>query len=77
MVYGPKKVILGIGKNKIYQDMETAWHGLKNNTCMPHASAESACRKAGKCVGCDNEYRACRVTSILDRACLAVNIIWC
>lgn len=68
MIYGPKKVILVIGKNKIYPDMETAWHGLKNNTCMPHASAESACRKAGKCVDCDNEYRACRVTSILDRA---------
>ena len=63
-----KWVILVIGKNKIYADMGTAWHGLKNNTCMPHANAESACRKARKCVDCDKEYRACRVTSILDRA---------
>ena len=68
MIYGPKKVILVIGKNKIYPDMEAAWHGLKNNSCMPHANAESACRKAGKCVECDNEYRVCRITSILDRA---------
>ena len=71
MIYGPKKVILVVGKNKIFPDFESAWDHLKNVTCPKHAlhgSGKAACAKAGKCVDCDNENRMCRITSILDRA---------
>lgn len=66
MIYGPKKIILVIGKNKIYPDMETAWYGMKNNTCVPHSRGNTPCAKAGKCVDCDCPERMCRITSILD-----------
>ena len=66
MIYGPKKIILVIGKNKIYPDKETAWYGLKNNTCVPHSSGNTPCAKAGKCVDCDCPERMCRITSILE-----------
>ena len=71
MIYGPQKVVLVVGRNKIFPDFESAWDHLKNVTCPKHSlhgSGKSACAKAGKCVNCDNEDRMCRVTSIMDRA---------
>ena len=68
LIYGPKKIILVIGKNKIYKDYDEAWYNLKNVTCVKHAHGGSACEKAGRCVDCDNEKRMCRITSIQDRA---------
>lgn len=71
MIYGPKKVILVVGKNKIFPDYETAWDHLKNVTCPKHSlhgSGKSACAKAGRCVDCDNDNRMCCITSVQDRA---------
>lgn len=68
IVYGPKKVIMVIGKNKIYSDRDTAWVGMKQNTCVPHCGPKQSCYSVGKCVDCDNENRECKVTVILDRA---------
>ena len=71
VIYGPKKIVLVVGKNKIFPDFETAWDHLKNVTCPKHAlhgSGKSACAKAGKCVDCDNDNRMCCITSIQDRA---------
>lgn len=68
IIYGPKKIILVIGKNKIYKDFDEAWDNLKNVTCVKHAHNGSACEKAGRCVDCDNEKRMCKITSILDWA---------
>ncbi|MGI6664605.1 MAG: lactate utilization protein [Christensenellaceae bacterium] len=70
MIYGPKKIVLIVGKNKIHKTFDEAWDYLKNVACQLHAKRHEnvAYEKAGKCVDCDNEHRMCRITSIMDWA---------
>lgn len=77
MVFGPKKVLVIAGANKIVKDVEQGLdriHGI----CTPmniirhrlkHGSGgpdEVPCVKTGKCVDCYHEWRICRYTVIID-----------
>lgn len=71
IIYGPEKVIMVVGKNKIYPDTETAWHQLKNVTCVKHAKRNNAgtpCTVLDRCIMCTSSKMECKVTSILSYA---------
>lgn len=70
MVFGPKKVILVIGRNKIVADVDAAIDRLKNVISPYHAMAYGAklpCAVTGRCTDCSSPSRICRVTTIIER----------
>lgn len=76
MMFGPKKVIVITGANKIVTDVDEALHRIHNVVSpvnsirhyMKHQQAEAMerpCVKTGKCSDCFHEYRVCRHTTII------------
>jgi hypothetical protein len=77
MIFGPKKVIVLTGANKIVTDVDEALHRIHNVVSpvnslrhyMKHQQAEAIerpCVKTGKCTDCFHEWRICRHTVIID-----------
>ncbi len=79
MIYGPVKVILVIGVNKIVKDLEAALERVRQFAAPVNAYrhylhshgkdfANLPCVKTGGCVGCNQEERICNYTVIIDGA---------
>jgi hypothetical protein len=77
MIFGPRKVIVITGANKIVTDVDEALHRIHNVVSpvnslrhyMKHQQAEAMerpCVKTGKCTDCFHEWRVCRNTVIID-----------
>jgi hypothetical protein len=70
MTFGPKKVILAVGANKIARNLDAALMRIKE-VSAPLALRESGaaipCVQTGICSDCDSPARLCRATLILDR----------
>src|SRR3990172_7014839 len=70
MTFGPRRVIIVAGANKIVRDLEAALARIKD-VCTPRVMGESGdpipCVVTGVCTDCDSPARACRATIILDR----------
>ena len=70
MTFGPKKVILAVGANKIVRNLDAALMRIKE-VSAPLALKESGvaipCIQTGICSDCDSPARLCRATLILDR----------
>lgn len=81
VIYGPDKVILVIGANKIVKDVESAVsrvhetaapinakrHALKHNRTD---FGELPCVVTGNCTDCNHDYRICRYTVIIEGSML-------
>jgi hypothetical protein len=70
MIFGPKKVIIAVGKNKIVDDVEGALQRIKNVAAPMNAlrlNAKTPCTKTGRCTDCSSTERICNVTVIIDR----------
>jgi hypothetical protein len=70
MIFGPKKVIIVAGKNKIVKDIDEALHRIKNLIAPFHAKTKrfaTPCAKTGKCSDCNAPKRICNVTSIIEK----------
>jgi L-lactate utilization protein LutB len=68
--YGPGKVILVVGYNKIVEDVQEAIKRTKNVAAPINAkrlSIDVPCAKVGKCVDCNSPQRICRVVMIHER----------
>jgi hypothetical protein len=68
--YGPGKVILVAGYNKIVDDIQEAIKRIKNVAAPINAkrlSIDVPCAKVGKCVDCNSPNRICRVVMIHER----------
>ncbi len=89
MIFGPEKVILVIGVNKIVKDVEEAMDRI-HNLCAPinarrHAlkhhrpeMGELPCARTGRCADCSHEWRICRATVIIEgtlRAKGRINVV--
>lgn len=62
MIYGPKKVIVVVGKNKIFDDENSAIEHIQNVSCPANAMRlhkETPCSQIGKCVNCQSDDRIC------------------
>lgn len=70
MTFGPKKVIVIAGVNKIVPDIEAALNRIKNIAAPMNAKRLNLplpCAETGHCHDCRAEGRICRIISILQR----------
>ena len=70
MVFGPKKVIVFAGVNKIVDDLEGALERIRaiaaprNNQRL---KLPNPCVQSGHCMNCQGPTRICNVTTIIDK----------
>lgn len=70
MMFGPKKVIIVAGINKIVRDIEEADKRIKMYAApMNNKRYESPnpCVQLGECVDCKTPTRSCNITTVLSR----------
>jgi len=72
MIFGPGRVVVVVGVNKIVRDVEAGLKRLKEVAgplnAKRHNIRELPCVKTGVCTDCDSPKRICRVVTILERA---------
>ena len=72
MIFGPDKVIVVAGRNKIVRDIVEGLNRLKDVAgplnAKRHNLVELPCIETGVCTDCDSPKRICRVTTIMERA---------
>ncbi len=69
-IFGPKEVIIVIGKNKITPDLTSALKRAKEIAAPLRAKSlgiDTPCVKTGKCNNCNSPARICRITVILHK----------
>ena len=69
MAFGPGKVCVIVGQNKLCEDLETAMDRIKQLACPLNArrlGLDTPCARTGKCVDCHSPQRFCNATLILD-----------
>ncbi len=67
MTYGPEKVIVIIGKNKIVKDREAAFERIRKTAAPLNAkrlNKKTPCTAKGECQDCNSPDRICRTTVI-------------
>lgn len=70
MFYGPKKVILVIGKNKIAKNYEAALERIQTIASPKNArrlNRKTPCATLNRCTDCDSPDRMCMVTSLIEK----------
>lgn len=70
ITFGPKKVVIVVGYNKIVPDVEAAIERIKDVAAPMNAKRLNLplpCAKTGYCHDCKSEQRICRIVSILER----------
>jgi len=70
MIFGPKRVILVIGMNKIVHDVDEAIDRIKNVIAPYHAMSlgrKTPCAVDGCCTDCKSPDRICNVTTIIEK----------
>lgn len=68
--FGPEKVILVAGKNKIVKDVHEAFDRLEKIAAPINAkrvNAMSPCADTGVCIDCDSPARICNIYTIIRR----------
>ena len=72
MIFGPKKVILVVGLNKICADMADAEKHLREVACPANnirLHKDNPCTKIGRCVECKTDTRICSSFVRLSKQC--------
>ncbi len=70
MIFGPKKVFIIVGRNKIVGNVEEALHQIKNVIAPFHAKTKkfsTPCAQTGECSDCSSPRRICSVTTIMEK----------
>lgn len=70
MTFGPKKVIVVVGVNKICKDEEAAFERIKMYAAplnTKRLEINTPCCETGHCMDCKNDKRICRIYSVLKR----------
>jgi len=70
MIFGPRKVFIVVGKNKIVKDVNEALYRIKNLIAPFHARTKgftTPCAQTGRCSDCNAPKRICSVTSIIEK----------
>jgi L-lactate utilization protein LutB len=69
MCFGPKKVILIVGLNKVAPDLESAMARVKHHAAPINAirlGRATPCVETGLCVDCNSPERICNMWSIIE-----------
>jgi len=70
MLYGPAKVIIVAGKNKIAEDLDAARERIKKVAAPKRAkelNVKVPCAEKGECTDCNVPMRICRAETIIHR----------
>jgi len=70
MIFGPKKVIVVAGVNKLVGTLDEALARIKNIACPLNGkrlNLKTPCALTGKCADCNSPDRMCKVTVILEK----------
>ncbi len=70
MIFGPRKVFIIAGRNKIVKNIDEALYRIKNLIAPFHARTKgfaTPCAQTGKCSDCSAPKRICNVTSIIEK----------
>lgn len=69
MIFGPKKVFILCGINKLTKNLDAAMQRIKDNTYKNarRLKLNTPCAVTGKCNDCNSSQRMCNVTTIIDR----------
>lgn len=70
MIYGPEKVVIVAGINKVCEDLHEGVERARNVAAPMNAKRlelNTPCVETGECEDCESEDRICKVTTILDR----------
>ena len=70
LFYGPKKVILVIGKNKIVKDYEAGLNRIRTVASPQNArrlNRKTPCASLNRCTDCNSPERMCMVTSLIEK----------
>ncbi|MDR2051428.1 MAG: lactate utilization protein [Deltaproteobacteria bacterium] len=70
MIFGPKKVIVVAGTNKIVRNLDEADKRIKL-TAAPinnrRIGTQNPCVRLGECADCNNDTRLCNITAVISR----------
>lgn len=80
MAFGPQKVIVVAGANKIAADLEAALKRVKEVASPANARRlgyDTPCAKTGLCSDCNSPQRICRITTILEKKPRLTDITVC
>ena len=69
IIYGPKTVILAVGRNKLVKDYDEAIARIKRDACGPNARRQgfkTPCSIDNVCRDCRPPVRMCNVTAITE-----------
>jgi hypothetical protein len=69
IAYGPKKVIIAVGKNKIVPDLASARKRIGDMASPPntkHLKKDTPCAKTGVCSDCRSPDRICNIFSVIE-----------
>lgn len=70
LFYGPKKVILVIGKNKIVKDYDAGLERIRTIASPLNArrlNRKTPCATLNRCTDCNSPDRMCMVTSLIEK----------
>jgi len=69
MIFGPKKVYVICGINKIAKDLDAALQRIKDNAYKNarRLKLDTPCAVTEKCSDCRSPQRMCNITTIIDR----------
>jgi len=78
MIFGPKHVILVVGRNKIVQSVEEGIERCKNvaapkRYALKPGTVKSPCVTTGYCISCQMPNKQCRVLTIIEAVPKAIN----
>lgn len=70
LTFGPKQVIVIVGRNKVVSDLDAALMRIEEFAGPIRAMSlnrKTPCVKSGHCMDCESPERICRITSIIHR----------
>lgn len=68
--FGPKKVVIFVGKNKLTKDLTGGMNRVRNVAAPLNAQRhdfQTPCAKTGKCHNCSSPQRICNTWSIMEK----------
>jgi hypothetical protein len=71
MVFGPKWVVIMVGRNKIVSDLEQAMDRIKNLAAPANAirhEQKTPCAKTSYCMDCNSPARICNIWTIHEKS---------
>ena len=71
LTFGPRKVVVVIGRNKIVPDLETAMYRIKDYAAPANAmrlDLKTPCAKTSECADCKSPSRICNYWTITEKS---------